>query len=333
MNNMNNQRRFKKICGLGISFAMLTFSGVAAHAQGNAELQGMIVGRDGPTMYVKVGDTRQIVTLQDSTQATEKGGLFGMSHKNLGVAALVPGLEVKVDGSYDPDHKLVAKKVEFTRGSMRTANQIDAGLTPTNAKVAAQQDAIMSARRDIESAQSDIAASKQQIATNAQTEQTDAQQAQAGIGKTNGRIGQLDQYEEKGTMTVSFRNGSAVVSKADKDQLEDFIKTAANTPGFMVQVQGFASAVGNPSVNQRLSSERADNVLTIIQQSGAIPLTRILAPAAMGTTNQVADNHTRDGQKQNRRVVVTILVNKGITGDDAGSTSASASAAPTGADQ
>ncbi|WP_182277370.1 OmpA family protein [Granulicella sp. 5B5] len=297
-----------------MSFAMLTFSGVTVQAQSNAELQGMIVGRDGPTMYVKTGDTRQIVTLQDNTQATEKGGFLGWSHKDLGIAALVPGLEVKVDGTYDQDHKLIARKVEFTRGSMRTANQIDAGLTPTNAKVAAQQDALMSARRDIESTQADIAASKQQIAANQQQEQQDAQQAQTGIGKTNGRIGQLDQYETKGTLTVNFRNGSAVVSKADKDQLEDFIKTASNTPGFMVQVQGYASAVGSATLNQRLSSERADAVLAIIQQSGAVPMTRILAPAAMGTSEQVADNHSRSGQKENRRVVVTILVNKGIVG-------------------
>lgn len=312
---MNNQLPIKKISGLGMSFAMLTALAVPAMAQQNATLQGMIIGRDGSTMYVRAGDaSRQIVVLSDGTQATEKGGFLGMSHRNLGVAALVPGLEVKVDGSYDGDHKLVAKKVEFSRTSMRTANQIDAGLEPVNSKVAAQQDAIMSARRDIEGTQADIAASKQQIAANAQTEQQDSSQAKQAIGQTNGRIGQLDQYEEKTSLTVNFKNGSAMVSKTDKEQLEDFIKTAADTPGFMVQVQGYASAVGSPTVNQRLSNERADAVLTIIQQSGAIPLTRILAPAAMGTTNQVADNHSRAGQAQNRRVVVTILVNKGISG-------------------
>lgn len=298
---------------MGMFAAMLTLPGVGALAQ-QATVQGMIVGRDGPNMYVKTdANHRQIVVLSDSTSATEKGGFLGLSHKDLGVAALVPGLEVKVDGSYDQDHKLVAKKVEFSRSSMRTANQIDAGLTPTNEKVAAQQDALMSARRDIESTQQDIDATKQQVAANAQTEQQDAAQAKQGINQTNGRIGQLDQYEEKGSMTVSFRNGSAVVSKADREQLEDFLKNAASMQGYMVQVQGFASKVGNPAVNQRLSSERADAVLTIIQQSGSVPLTRILAPAAMGTTNQVADNHTRSGQAQNRRVVVTILVNKGIT--------------------
>lgn len=328
---MMKQRRISTICGLGMSVAMLTFSGAAAYAQ-ETQIQGMIVGRDGANMYVRTDpNTRQIVTLQDSTQATEKGGFLGMSHKNLGPAALVPGLEVKVNGTYDADHKLVAKKVEFTRGSMRTANQIDAGLSPVNAKVAAQQDALMSARRDIEGTQADIAASKQKIDANAQVEQADASAAKEGISQTNGRIGQLDQYEEKGSLTVNFKNGSSQVSKTDKEQLEDFLKTAADTQGYMVQVQGFASKVGSPAVNQKLSRERAEAVLTIIQQSGSVPLTRILAPAAMGTTNQVADNHSRGGQKQNRRVVVTILVNKGITGG--ADQSASVSPASIGAEQ
>jgi outer membrane protein OmpA-like peptidoglycan-associated protein len=322
---MNNQIRLKKVCGLGASFAMLVAFAVTANAQ-QTELQGMIVGRDGATMYVKTGDnTRQIVTLSDNTPATEKGGFLGMSHKNLGIAELVPGLMVKVDGTYDSDHKLVAKKVEYTRSSMKTAKQIDAGLTPVNEKVAAHEDAIRSARRDIESAQADIAASKQTIADNQAKEQQDAIEAQNGIGKTNGRIGQLDQYVEKGSVTINFKNGSAVVSKADKDQLEDFLKTTADTQGYMVQIQGFASKVGSPAVNQRLSNERAQAVLTIIQQSGAVPLTRILAPAAMGTTNQVADNRSRAGQKENRRVVVSIMVNQGIAG---GADSSAAAATP-----
>jgi OOP family OmpA-OmpF porin len=307
---MINQSRMNKVCGLGASFAMVSMLAVSAGAQQAKDVQGMIVGRDGPTMYVKtVDNTRQIVILTDTTKATEKGGFLGMGKHDLGVAALVPGLDVKIDGTYDADHKLNASKVEFTRGSMRTAKQIDAGLSPVNSKVAAQQDAILSARRDIESSQADIAASKQAIAQNGQA----IDQTKQAVNQTNGRIGQLDQYEEKGSVTVNFKNGQAVVSKVDRDKLEDFVKTAANTPGFMVQVQGFASATGSATLNQKLSSERADAVLSIIQQSGAVPMTRILAPAAMGTTNQVADNKSRSGQAQNRRVVVTILVNKGIT--------------------
>ena len=82
----------------------------------------------------------------------------------------------------------------------------------------------------------------------------------------------------------------------------------------MIEVQGYASTVGSAALNQKLSAERAEAVLSIIQQTGVVPMTRILAPAAMGTSNQIATERTRSAQAQNRRVVVTIVVNKGITG-------------------
>jgi outer membrane protein OmpA-like peptidoglycan-associated protein len=134
------------------------------------------------------------------------------------------------------------------------------------------------------------------------------------IGQTNQRFGKLDEYETKGSITVSFANGKAIVSPKDRDQLTEFVKSNADTPGFMIEVQGYASATGSPVVNQRLSAARAEAVLSIIQQTGSVPLTRILAPAAMGVSEQPGDNHTRTGQAQNRRVVVTILLNKGING-------------------
>ncbi len=329
---MNNQPKMKRVCSFGASLAVLTVLAVSAKAQ-EANVQGMIIGRDGPMMYVKTDSVpRQIVVLSDSTKATQKGGFLGVGKKDLGVASLVPGLEVKVDGTYDADHKLVANKVEFSRNSMKTAKQIDAGLDPVNGKLAQQEDQLASNRKTLADHGLTLDEHGKLIAANAQAEGED----RAAIGQTNSRIGDLDQYDTKGTLTVNFKNGSAVVSKKDQEALSDFVKSAAESKGFMVQVQGYASKTGSPTLNQRLSSERADAVLTIIQQSGAVPLTRILAPAAMGTTEQVADNHSRTGQAQNRRVVVTILVNKGITGGstDAGqSAQATPQAQPAASDQ
>jgi outer membrane protein OmpA-like peptidoglycan-associated protein len=307
-----------------MSVVMFASLGVPANAQDAAKaggqqatVEGLVIGRDGPTMLVKTADTPKLdVELLDSTKATQKGGFLGLGRKDLGITQLVPGMQVKVEGSYDPDHKLVAKKVTFSRNSYQTAQQIDAGLNPTNEKVAKQGDQLRSDRRDIEQGQTDIAKNTQDIGT---TQQGLAANVQAtgenkqAIGQTNTRIGTLDQYDTKGTYTVQFANGRSVVTAKYKDELTDFVKQAASTPGAMIEVQGYASKVGSPTLNQKLSSERADNVLTIIQQAG-VPLTRILAPAAMGTTEQVADNHTRSGQAQNRRVVVTIVVNKGIGG-------------------
>ena len=306
-----------KISGLALSLAMMTSLGLTAYAQ-EATVEGLVVGRSGPSMMVKTGDgPRTTVLLSDSTKATAKSGMFGWGRSDLGITALVPGLFVKVEGTYDGDHKLVAKKVEFSKSSLNTARQIDAGLNPVNEQLGQQQDQLASNKRDIAASQdmisknsADIDATKQGLATTtAATTQNTTQ-----IGQTNTRIGTLDQYDTKDAITINFANGRSTVTKKDKDALTDFVTKAASTPGYMIEVQGYASTVGSAALNQRLSAERADAVLAIIQQSGQVPMTRILAPAAMGTSNPVDDGHGRKAQAQNRRVVVTIVVNKGIVG-------------------
>jgi OOP family OmpA-OmpF porin len=314
---MHIQHRLRTTCGFAMSLVMVTSLGLTARAQ-EATVQGLVIGRDGPSMSVKTGDSPRVtVLLSDSTKATEKGGFLGLDRKHPGIEELVPGLSVRVEGTYNPDHQLLAKKITFSRGSLNTAKAIDAGLNPVNQQVAAAQDQLKSNRRDIDQTQQDITknsqdidTTKQGLAANTEATATNTQ----GVGRANQRFTTLDQYETKGSVTVNFANGKATVNKKDKDELTDFVQSAANTPGYMIEVQGYASATGPAALNQRLSSERADAVLAIIQQTGVVPMTRILAPAAMGTTNPVSSDHTRSAQAQNRRVVVTIVVNKGITG-------------------
>jgi len=307
---MNIKRQLGTTCGLALSFAMFASLGLAARAQ-DAVVEGLVIGRDGPSMSVKTAETPRVtVLLSDTTKATEKDGFLGWGRKDLGIISLMPGMSVKVEGTYDGDHQLVAKKVTFTRNSYETAKQIDAGLNPVNSQVAAQQDQLRSQRRDLDQNAQDIDATKQGLAVTTAATGANTQ----AIGKTNDRIGTLDQYDTKDSITINFANGKAVVNPKDKDQLTDFVKQAADTPGYMIEVQGYASTTGSATLNQRLSAERAEAVLAIIQQTGVVPMTRILAPAAMGTSNEVADNHTRAGQAQNRRVVVTVVVNKGIVG-------------------
>ena len=315
---MNIQRRLRTTSGLAVSLAMFTSLGLTAVAQ-QVVVEGMVTGRSGPSMSVKTSDTpRLTVLLSDTTKATEKGGFLGLSRKDLGITELVPGLSVKVEGTYNPDHQLMANKVTFTRTALVTARQIDAGLNPVNEQMAKDQDQLKSDRRDIEQGQDAIAKNAQEIDATKQglaaTNEATAGNTSA-IGKANSRFGTLDTYETKGSITINFANGKATVKPEDKAQLTDFVKAAADTPGYMIEVQGYASTSGSAALNQKLSSERADAVLSIIQQTGVVPLTRILAPAAMGISDQIGDDaKSRSGQAQNRRVVVTIVVNKGITG-------------------
>ena len=293
-------------------------TGSAAVAQQGATLEGLVVDRTGPNIIVQSQDhSRTTVVLSDTTKATEKDGLFDWGRKNLAITELVPGLAVKVAGSYDQDHKLLARKVVFTRGSLKTARQIEAGTNPVQQEVAKAQDELRSQRRDLDQNTSDIASARQDIAANKSAigqNTQDISSNKSAIGQTNGRFGQLGQFDTKDSLVITFANGRATVAPKYKQQIAEFVKAAANTPGAMIEVQGFASKVGSPDLNQRLSAERANAVISMIQQTGEVPLTSILAPAAMGVTNQVGSNHSRSGQAQNRRVVVTIVVNKGISG-------------------
>jgi OmpA-OmpF porin, OOP family len=83
--------------------------------------------------------------------------------------------------------------------------------------------------------------------------------------------------------------------------------------GYMIQVKGYASASGSAALNQKLSDDRANNVVNILLQQGHVPLTNRLAPGAMGESHQV-DKGTADTEAENRRVVVRIHQNKGIAG-------------------
>ena len=85
----------------------------------------------------------------------------------------------------------------------------------------------------------------------------------------------------------------------------------------MIEIKGYASSVGNESLNEKLSEDRANNVANLLIRQGHIPLTNMLAPAAMGESEQI-QNGTAEGVAQNRRVVVRILQNKALAGRTTG---------------
>src|ERR1035438_2684799 len=117
-------------------------------------------------------------------------------------------------------------------------------------------------------------------------------------------------------LLVQTEVGSVVVIIGNvKPQLLQLAEKAKTVDGYVIQVKGYASAVGSAALNQKLSTERADHVTDFMEQQGHVPLTNILAPGAMGTSRQVAPDTTTEGQADNRRVVVRILQNKGIAGN------------------
>jgi outer membrane protein OmpA-like peptidoglycan-associated protein len=81
----------------------------------------------------------------------------------------------------------------------------------------------------------------------------------------------------------------------------------------VLEVSGFADTNGSIARNRALSQQRADAVIRYLVENHRIPLRRIVTPYGYGESNPVADNTSRDGRAQNRRVEIKLLVNKGLT--------------------
>jgi OOP family OmpA-OmpF porin len=233
------------------------------------------------------------------------------------MTALIPGLPVSVSGSYNAQNQLVADTVKFKGSDLQHAEDIQAGLAPTEQAVQANKQQIQQNTQQIQQSEQQLQAQRQALAqqeAQLQAEQQKIAANKAAIAADNKRFGELADYNILGEVTVYFGNGQVAIEAQYKPQLLQLAQKATTITAYVIQVKGYASAVGSAALNQRLSTERATNVLEFLEQQGNIPLTNVLAPGAMGTSRQVAPDSTAEGQAENRRVVVRILQNKGIAG-------------------
>jgi OmpA-OmpF porin, OOP family len=286
----------------GLSFVLLLLSGVVVAAQTTqsaepVEIEGIIKAREGNTMILKTSDSSDFkVVLTDETQVGQVQGLLKARRKEMSMAALIPGLKVKVKGTNHGQQEFVAESVSFKGNDLESAETIQAGLHETQTQ-----------------AQENKAANEQQNAT-MQQHQEQISSNKAAIDAATARFGQLDDYYIRDEVTVYFENGKVDVDPKYVPQLLKLAETANTINGYVIEVKGYASSAGNEQLNQKLSEDRADNVTNILVQQGNVPLTRMLAPAAMGESHQISTGQNETEQAENRRVVVRVLQNKAIAG-------------------
>lgn len=103
---------------------------------------------------------------------------------------------------------------------------------------------------------------------------------------------------------ILFPTNGTTLSANAKTELTKFATSLIQNPGTNVQIFGFTDNTGSMQVNQRVSTGRADAVLTYLVNSGVSP-TRITAQG-IPMANYVASNDTPEGRAQNRRVEIYI---------------------------
>jgi peptidoglycan-associated lipoprotein len=106
---------------------------------------------------------------------------------------------------------------------------------------------------------------------------------------------------------VKFGFDTHDLSPEAQGALDDFAnKIAQDNKNVYVEIQGHTDNVGSAKYNEELGLLRAESVRRYLNQKHNFPLHRINV-ISYGETQPVADNKTREGRSQNRRVVLVVL--------------------------
>jgi outer membrane protein OmpA-like peptidoglycan-associated protein len=104
------------------------------------------------------------------------------------------------------------------------------------------------------------------------------------------------------SVTISFDNGKATVSRGQRGQLQQLVKEAQRLKSYVIRVAVDASVVASEPNDLRLNMERASAVTAILRQH-EVPLSNVVVSAASGELPDAPST----GPAQNRRAVVTLL--------------------------
>ena len=280
------------------------------------KLKGVVTRRDADTFTVRdMNGVDTVVRLDDRTSVKTKGG-FLRGGTNYAQTSILRGLNLEIEGRGNATGELLAEKIRFNESDMRVARAVESRAAPLEERASDTETKLSQVEANAQrlSGQLDeLAAVSNAARGGAKAAQATADAAVAGVNATNDRISALDDYQPQETAAVNFRSGSATLLPESKTTLDDIASKALNAKGYVLEVSGFADSRGSVNLNRQLSQRRADTVIRYLVENHNIPLRRIVTPYGYGEMNPVAENETRDGRAQNRRVEIKLLVNKGLT--------------------
>lgn len=280
------------------------------------KIKGVVTRRDADTFTVRdLNGVDTVVRLDDRTSVKTKGG-FLRGGTNYGQTNILRGLNVEIEGRGNGSGELTAEKIRFNESDLRVARAVESRAAPLEERASNTETKLTQVEANAQrlSGQLDeLAAVSNAARGGAKAAQATADAAVAGVNATNERISALDDYEPQTVTAVNFRTGSAILSADSKTKLDEIATKALNAKGYVLEVSGFADATGSVARNRALSQRRADAVIRYLVENHSIPLRRIVTPYGYGEMNPVAENDSREGRAQNRRVEIKLLVNKGLT--------------------
>jgi len=319
-------------------------SSMAISAGQEMKLEGLIAKRNSDGFVLSTGQaSNAVVVVTNQTRIKERKTNPFRTARSYGVDQLLRGLSVEVKGRGNSSGALVAEEIGLRTDDLTVARSIQTNVVPVEGRLSEAEGrlslseqnarhlagqveelaAVSNAARGGAKAAQETADAAVEAAKQAGTA---AEAANTGVRAANERITSLDDYEVQNVATVQFKAASAILSDDAIAALDRLATEAKNAKGWVIEVTGFASSDGNDAFNRQLSERRADAVVRYLLEKQGIPLRRIVTPFGYGENQPVADNSSRTGRQQNRRVEVRVLVSKGLASQVAVTASAKTSA-------
>lgn len=225
-------------------------------------------------------------------------------------------------------HKYVAK----------TISPVESRVTATEQKNTDQDKQLADHAKDIDSLTTDLSRTKERVtdadakavaagqsaqragerADNAQKSADGAQRSAEGAQTTADRglrrsdvieknMEAMNKFDMAKSVTVLFPVNQAKLSDDAKADLDEIAKMTEGRDRYVIEVQGFTDKTGSALTNEQLSQARAASVARYLVNDHKIPV-RSITTLGSGYALPVADDKTREGRKQNRRVEVRLFV-------------------------
>lgn len=219
------------------------------------------------------------------------------------VAKTVAPVEQRVTGTEtknaEQDKQIAAERTDLTeldRDLSRTKEKVtDVDMKATQAGLAAQ-------------AADQKAVGAQTAADGAQRSAVEAKTfAETGLDRMGQKVEAMNTYQMAKTVTVLFAVDKATLTPEAREQIDELAKQASGTDRYVIEVQGFTDKTGSAELNNELSERRAQAVARYLANQSNIAV-RHITMLGQGYAQPVADDKTREGRKQNRRVEVKLWV-------------------------
>jgi OOP family OmpA-OmpF porin len=117
-------------------------------------------------------------------------------------------------------------------------------------------------------------------------------------------VAQIDVVTE--SRKILFDPGSATLTTDSQPVVADIAEILQQCMDLRIEIAGYTDSQGSEEMNQRLSQERAEAVLTALR-SRRVPVSTFTA-TGYGEADPIADNETEEGREANRRIEFRLIV-------------------------